>query len=255
MKFLLRNEIFKLSHQKVTWIAPFTVVILMIVTGILMGDSDPQLLIMASYNSSEWILFALIIVGSTIFSTEFENHTILTTLYKSSNKFEVFAAKFIVISIYNVALHVFSLILTLLLQLTPLNAHISWLIINQYHQRLLVNMFVTTGIDLISSTLIISLIFLTSCLINNNSLVITINIAIVFMGQSASASLLRDNHKYLSLIRWNPLNMYNLTTQYYNYGSYHAVSHLTNAGLLLGTLAYIVIFLFLGYYIFKGKRF
>lgn len=251
----LQTEFFKIKHQKITWIAPLIVLILMVITGVLMGHSEDRLLIMASYNASEWILLALILVGSTIFSMEFQNNTILTTLYKAPSRIQVYLSKLIVILIYNLLLHGLSLIFTVILQVTPVSAHISWLIINQYQQSLVVNMFSTTAISFVSSSLIISLIFLTSCLVNNNSVVITLNLAIVFLGQGISARLLDSNLKFLNVFKWNPLNMYNLTTQYYNYPVYHDISRLTNQELLMGTLIYTIVFISLGYLVFRKKHF
>lgn len=255
MKQSIKNELFKLTHQKVTWIAPILVLILMMITRAFTDNSEQRLLIMATYNSSEWILLALIIVGSTVLTMEYQNKTILLTIYKSPSRFQVFMSKLLVLSIYNLFLHILAIVFTLLLQLTPLKAHVSWLVINKYSQSLVVNMLTTTLIDLAASTLIVSLIFLSSCLIKSNSIVITVNMAIVFMGQTASSQLLLTNAKLLNFVKWNPLNMYNLTAQYYNYAVYHDTSHLSNPELLIGTLIYTLIFFILGYYIFRKKRF
>lgn len=255
MKQSIKNEFFKITHQKITWIAPILILCLMMLSRAFIGNSEQRLLIMATYNSGEWILLALIIVCSTVLSMEYQYHTILLTIYKAPNRFQVFASKLLVISIYNLFLHFLAIIFTLLLQLTPLKAHVSWLIINKYSQSLVINMLNTILIDLVASTLIVSLIFLSSSLIKSNSIVITINLAIVFMGQTASSQLLNTNAHLLNLVKWNPLNMYNLTAQYYNHAVYHDTSHLTNIELLLGTLIYTAIFLILGYYLFRKKKF
>lgn len=90
-------------------------------------------------------------------------------------------------------------------------------------------MLATTGIDIITSTLIISLLCLFSCLINSDAIVIAINAIIIFMGRGFSASLLNANLGIDQILKWNPLNMTNLTTQYYNYASYHPTSMLSNS--------------------------
>ncbi|WP_119326442.1 ABC transporter permease [Companilactobacillus musae] len=251
----LNKEAYKLVHQKITWFAPLFVLILMIIMGILMNGSEQKLLIMTSYDSSEWILFALVVVSSTIFTLEFQDNTILTMLYKSDNKLQVYGSKLILVFIYNIVLHILAIIFTIVLQLTPLNVHLSWLMINQYQQTLLSNLLMTILVDIVSSTLIISIIFFTSCIVNLNAIVITLNLMIVFLGQSASSSLMIANLKYIDIIKWNPLNMINLTKQYYNYGSYHIVSHLSNSQLLIGNIFYSLLFFSLGYVIFKKKKF
>lgn len=251
----LNEEVYKLVHQRITWIAPLFVLVLMVVMGVVMNGSEQKLLIMTSYDSSEWILFALVIVSSTIFTLEFQNNTILTMLYKSNNTLQVYGSKLMIVLIYNIILHILAIIFTVLLQLTPLNVHLSWLMTNQYQQTLLSNLLMTTLVDIVSSTLIISIIFFTSCIVNLNSIVITLNLGIVFLGQSASSSLMIANLKYIDIIKWNPLNMINLTKQYYNYGSYHIVSHLSNSQLLIGNIFYSLLFFCLGYMIFKRKKF
>ncbi len=84
---------------------------------------------------------------------------------------------------------------------------------------------------------------------------ITLNIAIVFMGQNLSADLLNANSKLAPIVKWNPLNMNNLTTQYYNYPVYHDLSMLFNGQLVSGTLVYTLLFFLIGYLIFRRKYF
>ncbi|MDM8265693.1 hypothetical protein QUW44_00690 [Limosilactobacillus pontis] len=165
----------------------------------------------------------------------------------------VFFAKFITLFLYDLVLHIAAMILTVLLNIAPIiNAPVSWTAIYKYHQPLVVNMFMNTGVDLITSTLIISLICLTSCLINSNTAVIAINALIIFMGSDLSSSLLLAHVGPSSIV---PFNMLNLTTQYYNYATYHVTSMLSNAQLLTGTLCYTVVFLLLSYWAFSWKKF
>ncbi|NVY96463.1 hypothetical protein HU830_04670 [Lactobacillus sp. DCY120] len=53
----------------------------------------------------------------------------------------------------------------------------------------------------------------------------------------------------------NPLNMTNLTRQYYNYLTYYETSRLSINQLLLGTTVYLLLFFILGYLVFRKKRF
>ncbi|MCI1923682.1 MAG: ABC transporter permease [Lentilactobacillus buchneri] len=255
MNFSLYQEFYKFNHKKVTWLMPFLLLFLMLFMGFTYPSQYGNLMAMTSYNASDWILMILVIVGSTLFSMEFQNNTILTLLYKSPNKFYVYFSKFVVIMTYDVILHIIAIIFTAILILTPIDKPVSWLAIYKYQQPLVVNMFATTGIDLIESVLIISLVFLMSCLINSNSLVIAVNIGIIIFGPYATTPLIRNHSILGGLVKWNPLNMTNLTTQYYNYGSYHPVTLLNNMQLAFGTITYIIIFFSLGYLIFRKKRF
>lgn len=256
MRAELKQEFYKLGHRKLPWWIISFMILFMIFMGLAMGKQYGNLLVMTCYNSSQIIMLILVIVGSTIFSMEFQNKTILTLLYHAQNKGTVYLAKFITIFIYNLFLHAIAMIVTIFFNTVPLIAKIvPWTATYKYNQSLFINMLSTTGVDIITSTLIISLICLKSCMINSNTVVIMINAIIIFMGSSLSSNLLNYNIGPVDIIRWNPLNMLNLTTQYYNYATYHLTSHLSNPQLLIGTLCYIVLFTLLGYLVFRKKKF
>ncbi|MGN1272513.1 MAG: ABC transporter permease [Lactobacillus sp.] len=252
----LKQELYKLGHRKLPWWIISVMILLMIVLGLAMGKQYGKLLVMTCYDSSQIIMLILVVVGSTIFSMEFQNKTILTLMYHATNKGTVYLAKFVTIFIYDVFLHIIAMIVTIFFNTVPVVANlVSWTAIYKYNQPLFVNMLATTGVDIVTSTMIISLICLMSCIINSNTIVIMVNAIIIFMGSSLSSSLLNSNIGLEKIIRWNPFNMLNLTTQYYNYATYHLTSKLSNPELLVGTLCYIAIFTLLGYFIFKRKKF
>ncbi|MDC2838541.1 ABC transporter permease [Limosilactobacillus mucosae] len=252
----LRKELYKLRHRKLPWTIILLMLALMIIIGLGMGRTYSKLLVMTCYDSSVTIMLLLIIVGSTIFSMEFQNGTIISLMYRAKSRSAVFFAKYITLVIYNVILHVIAMILTVLLNIVPIiNNPVSWTAIYKYHQPLVVNMFMNTGVDLVTSTFIISLICLFSCLINSNVVVIAINALLIFMGSGLSSNLLLAHVGPSKIIRWNPFNMLNLTNQYYNYATYHISSMLTNGQLLTGTICYTIIFTLLAYWIFQRKHF
>ena len=241
----LKQELYKLNHRKLPWIIITLMLFFMIIIGLAMGRTYSNLLVMTCYDSSTIIMLILVIVGSTIFSMEFQHGTIIPLIYRSSSRSAVFFAKFITLFLYDLVLHIAAMILTVLLNIAPIiNAPVSWTAIYKYHQPLVVNMLMNTGVDLI-----------TSCLINSNTAVIAINALIIFMGSDLSSSLLLAHVGPSSIVRWNPFNMLNLTTQYYNYATYHVTSMLSNAQLLTGTLCYTVVFLLLSYWAFSWKKF
>lgn len=250
----LYREFYKFSHKKATWFAPLIVLFLMVAFGLATGKDQPQLLAMTCYGSSEGILLTLIIVISSIFSMEFQNHAILTVLYKSPSKRYVYLAKLIVASGYNLILHLSAILLTFALTLTGIAKPISWLSVYQYHQPLIINMLATSSIDFVTATLLISIIFLTSCLINSNAVVVTLNIVIIFVGNDISYNFLLQNAHLVDLARWNPFNMLDLTKQYYNHAMIQA-TNLTISQLIIGTSAYVMVFLMAGYLVFRKKRF
>lgn len=252
----LRQELYKLSHRKLPWLIIIFMVALMVIIGLAMGRTYSNLLVMTCYDSSMVIMLLLVIVGSTIFSMEFQNETIIPLIYRSRGRGSVFFAKFVTLFLYDVILHIIAIMVTFLLNIVPIiNNPVSWTAIYKYHQPLVINMLATTGVDLVTSSLIISLICLSSCLINSNTVVIAINALIIFMGSGLSSNLLLANVGPSRVIRWNPFNMLNLTTQYYNYATYHITSMLSNSQLLLGTICYVIIFTLLAYWCFQRKHF
>lgn len=236
----LKQELYKLGHRKLPWWIISFLILFMIFMGLAMGRDYSKLLVMTCYDSSQAIMLILVVVGSTIFSMEFQNKTILMVMYRASNKGAVYLAKFITIFIYNVFLHLVAMLVTIFFNTVPILVNpVAWSTTYKYQQSLFINMIATTGVDIVTSTLIISLICLTSCLINSDTIVIVVNALIIFMGSTLSVNLLNANIGPIKLIRWNPLNMLNLTTQYYNYATYHLTSMLSSTQLLIGTLCYL----------------
>lgn len=145
----IRQELYKLNHRRLPWLIIFPMVILMIVIGLAMGRTYSNLLAMTCYDSSTVILLILVIVGSTIFSMEFQNGTIISLMYRSLSRSAVFLAKVIVLLMYNVILHIVAILVTVLLNIVPIiNNPISWTAIYKYGQPLWLNMLTTTGVDL-----------------------------------------------------------------------------------------------------------
>ena len=253
MQAALSQEYYKLLHKKLTWFAPGIIVGLMLLMPLTFND--PHWLVMANFGSSQWILLVLVIVGATLFSMEIQHNTILTLLYKAPNRRIIYLAKLIVLFGYNIVLHLFALGLTILFNTLAIGGHANWLTTYQYHQSLLTNTIMTATIDLGMSLMLIGFLFLLSCLLTNNAVVITTSITIVFMGQALSSKLLNEHPQFGSWLKFNPLNMLNLTFQYANYPVYHKLTQLTNGQLLLGTLGYAVLFLWLGNWCFKRRHF
>ncbi|MDF7638932.1 ABC transporter permease [Lactobacillus sp. ESL0791] len=256
MIFSIKQEFYKLTHKKSTWIAPLFLLALMLMAAFAFGIAEGKLLMMTCFDAPDWIMFILVVVGSTTFSMEFQNNAILTLLYKANSKIKVYLAKFVVIFAYDLLLHFLAIMFTLILKPILLGSRYSWTIIYQYQQPLWENMLKTMLVDLMTTMLLISLVFLLSCLSRSNAIVITVSLLVIFMGQSISDELLTfTKFANVKLMRWNPFNMFNLTRQYYNFITYHATTKLLNPELIMGTMAYLLIFFILGYTVFRKRKF
>lgn len=254
MAYSIKQEFYKLVHRKITWISAILLLFLMIFIGFSLSEEVKKLVLTLTFDSSDFIMFILVIVGATSFSMEFQNNAILTLLYKSANKIEVYLSKYIVLFIYDIFLHVLAIFYTIILRYTIFRFNVNWNTIYLYHQPVWINMLATSAIDLITTMLIIAIVFLLSCSINSNAIVITVSLLVTFLGQSISSDLTRSK-MLVGIMKWNPFNMVNLTRQYANYGMYVLTTHLRNPEILLGSLIYIVIFFVIGYLIFRKKRF
>lgn len=253
MKTALSQEFYKLVHNKLTWWTSLLIVPLMLTMP--MTFKDTRWLIMANFGSSQWILLVLIIVGATLFSMETQYNTILMVLYKAPSRLIIYIAKFIILCCYDLSLHLFALILTILFKMLAIGGQTSWGAIYQYQQSLIINTFTTSIIDISMSLMVIALLFLLSCLIDSNAIVIATSIVIVFMGQILSSILLHEQPEFVNWLKWNPFNMLNLTFQYANYPVYHKLTQLATNQLLVGTLCYTLLFLWLGNTCFKRRHF
>ncbi|WP_338199014.1 ABC transporter permease [Lactobacillus rizhaonensis] len=254
MIYSIKQELYKLVHRKISWIAALILFFLMLITGFALADESKKLILTLTFDSSDFIMFILVIVGATCFSMEFQNNTILTLLYKSSNKVYVYLSKYIVLFIYDVFLHLLALFYTICLRYTLFNYQVNWSELYLYHQPVWLNMLTALLIDLVTTMLIIAIVFLLSCLINSNAVVITASLLVTLMGQSISSDLM-NGKKLVGIMKWNPFNMVDLTRQYANYSMYALTTQLNNQELLVGSLVYIFIFVIAGYLIFRRKRF
>ncbi|MCT3033279.1 ABC transporter permease [Pediococcus pentosaceus] len=250
----IKQEFFKFVHQKSVWIMPLIILVLMIGTNFSLGYGETKVLISQCYAAQYWILITLVIVGSTMFSMEYQYNTILTLLYKSRSRMHVYFAKFVLVFAYDLFLHMWAIVWTFILKIILNSDNISWSDIYLYHEPIWRNMAHGVLLDIFSTMMIIGLIFVLSCLFSSNGVVITVTLLVFFMGNSFSADILMSNH-LVSIMKWNPLNMLNVVDQYFNYLSYHPVSQLSNFQLTYGTGVWIVVLFGVGYYIFERRHF
>ncbi|AEJ23584.1 hypothetical protein WKK_03550 [Weissella koreensis KACC 15510] len=253
----VKREIIKLSKRKITWVSLVVLFVFMLFLGLSLRNDYSKLLIMGEFGLDTISPFLLILVGSTIFSMEFKNNTIWQLLYKSKNKNVAYFAKVFVLFLYDIFIHLFAVIYTMILSIVLLNKSIfSWIDIYQYNEPLVINLLKTSFLDIIATMVVISCVFLLSILIKSSEVVTTLSVLIVFMGSGISNSIIYRYNSLIGIVRWNPLNIAtHLTTQYYNYESYHNMTKLSNMQMLYGGFGYIIIFLFIGYVIFRTKKF
>lgn len=132
----IHQEFYKLIHRKIIWFSPLILLILMVITGYAMGNDQGILLLATCYDAPDWIMLILVVIGSTIFSTEFQNNAILTLSYKSPNKTYVYLSKYITILCYNLVIHLIAILFTTILNFAPITNKLKWSTLYLYHQPL-----------------------------------------------------------------------------------------------------------------------
>lgn len=196
------------------------------------------------FGASQWTLIILVTISSAFMTMEYRDNTIVTMLYKSSNRFNIYFSKIIVLVLYSVLLSFCGVIFTIL------EAAFS-------HQLLTVNvlrtlLFNTFG-TLLYSIFIVTLSLLLISLVKVDAIVIVIGLMLGFLGATFSNILMSLFHTWSRAIRWNPLNMIYVINQLSD-PKYFKYSSLSNLELVLGTASYAIIFLIIGYWTFKKRR-
>ena len=120
-------------------------------------------------------------------------------------------------------------------------------------QTLIQSLFTYTLGSYIGLWLILSLVLMIACFINSSGASISAGIVFYFASSIISGILIALIQKW-EWIKWNPISMLNLQNQIGNEEIMKQLTHLSTNQMLLGNLAYIVLFLALGYLVFKRKN-
>lgn len=242
MRYSLRQEMKKFWYQKKTLWGVLILFILMYYS--LITGRHSEMDVIQLFGASQWILMILVTMSSVFMSMEYHNNTIITILYKSSNRFNIYFSKIIVLVLYSILLGFCGIMFTILevifrrQLLTP--GILRALLCN------MAGMFLYTIFIVTLSLLLISLVKI-------DAVVIVIGLMLGFLGAAFSNMFTTLFHTWSWLIRWNPLNMIYIVNQLAD-PKYFKYSSLNNMQLILGTISYAIIFLIIGYWIFKKRR-
>lgn len=254
MSTLLRQEIFKLRHQTIAW-ATIIFNLLVMTIFALLSKAKPEWFsakgqTTGAFNGTLFLAFFLIGVASTIVASEFQHGTIKALLYRKYYRGEIFASKVITLFLFSIVNYVLIFLYTLILKFVlfsnvALDAKVGkTTVLGQL------------GLDLVGSFigiwLILALVLLIANLFKTGSAAITIGILSYF-----AASILQIAQSFAiekwNWLKWNPLNMLNVGAQISD-STFKSVTKLSTPLLTTGSLVYTVIFLLIGYYIFKKRN-
>ena len=250
MLISFKQEIYKFRHENIALYGLIILIVTMIYNFFTKTITRQSL--DYGFGAIEWIPLIVITVASAIFSMEYKNNTIIMLEYKTSHKFQIYFAKFLVVLIYSFFLTVIAFLLTLILSMF-FNATRYDCLVNQKGQILLNNLLINLAGALIYSFFSIGLSFMLIMLVKNNAIVVCFGIVLAFFGASFSKGLMQTFPHFISTIKWNFLNMTFISQQLSN-PSLSLKSHLSSLELIIANIIYGIIFMVLGYYLFKHRR-
>lgn len=252
---LIRQELYKLIKKTSTWICLLLVLIinigLSIVSHAMPEHFLPKELFVADYGANTFISLILISTTASIVASEFEYGTIRNIIFQSYSRQRILISKWITILIYSVSMYIFFAIFTFLDKLVLFPNKFS-LTDKVQGGRLWQYWLQTNWADLLTTWLILSVVFLIAALLKKGSTAIIVGIvgyfAVALIGPFMNFVVSKWH-----FMKWNPLNFMNYTDQIAN----HTVSHTTLLSLnkmVLGNIVYIIIFLAIGLLIFSNKE-
>lgn len=256
MILLVKQELFKLTKKKSTFISPLLLVVLIIATGVLTkkhsGAIAPDTMFTSSFSGTSLIVFIMIATSSTIISMESQYGTLKNLLYRKYFRGEILASKWLTLAIYSVFLYIVATITSIIVKIV-LFPSISFTQTLENGQTLLKALMLNTLGSYIGLWLILSLVLMLACFINSSGAAISVGIVFYFASSIISDILTAVITKW-EWIKWNPVSMLSLQKQLGNEKIMEPLTHLSTNQLLIGNVLYIIIFLGLGYVAFNKKN-
>ncbi|MHC9537764.1 ABC transporter permease [Dellaglioa sp. BT-FLS60] len=250
MKNSLNQEFYKFRHQKSPFYGVIILFLLMLYTA---ASNIGRTIITMGFGTGQWIVIILIAIGSSFIAMEYQNNTIINLFYKNSQKQFIYLAKFIIVALYGGFLTITGTIFTFVIKALLVGNRYNWLAIYHNQHSLLNNLLVNTIGTFLMVIFIVSLSFLLIALIKINAVVVGIGLLIAYLGAQVSSAIMQSFTGTIGIMKWNPFNMMYVMGQLSD-NSYFKFSNLTNLQIISGTVTYTVIFLILGYQLFKKRR-
>ncbi|GAJ25715.1 membrane spanning protein [Liquorilactobacillus sucicola DSM 21376 = JCM 15457] len=257
MVTLIRQEIFKLTHKKSTLIGTIALLVLMTIFAVFSrmqpSFSDPEGNFIAAYGGISWVVFFMIAACSTIIAMEFQYGTVKELLYRKYYRGQVLASKWITMFLYSLYFYVLSFVFSVILKVIFFNSKFSFTDVYTNGESVMHVTLVTYVGNFIGLWLLLSLVLLLANIFKSSAAAISVGIVGYFATNIVSSLMFMLIHKW-EWLKWNPLNMLNLSSQLGNSTVIGTLTRLSNTELVWGNLIYTAIFLFLGYLVFRKRN-
>lgn len=253
---LIKQEIFKFRHQRIAWLAP--VILTLLMGGLAMtahgaSSGDQKFYISSAYGGFQWLTILIIVIGSGCVTMEFEYGTIKQLATQVNHRWTIFVGKYVLVLGYSLLLHGLAVVVTLLLKVGA-GRGLHWQTSYLYHQSLLANLVTNALLDMYGGVMIVGLVFLLASFSRNSAAAIAIGVGACFMGEGVSSLLLQSFKSLVPLMKWNPFNMFFLQEEYGNPSYQQNVTHLTIQQLSVGNLVWALCFVGVGAMIFSRRQ-
>ncbi|WP_086428948.1 ABC transporter permease [Staphylococcus cornubiensis] len=256
MSILIKQELFKMYKKKSSIIFPIIIVIFMILFAYLSKQySDifnSEIQFKTGFSGITWLAFLMIVQASTIITMEFAYGTIKNLLYRKYSRTQIIISKFAALFIYSFILFIGVCLISFLLKFIFLGS-LDITSSSGDKMSLIQELALNAVGNYIGLWLILSITLLLSCIMKSPSLSIALGIILYFALSIISGILFMLIDKW-TWLKWNPINMLNISPQLLDHESLSKLTHLTNTELFIGNLIYIVLFLVLVSIVFKKKN-
>lgn len=253
---LIQQEIFKFRHQRLAWLAPVILSLLMVGLALTThgaATSDQKFYISSAYGGFQWVTILMIVIAASGVTMEFEYGTIKELAIQVNHRWTIFVGKYVLVLGYSVLLHGVVILMTLLLKGSG-GRNLMCRSVYLYHQSLLVNLVTNAVLDMYGGVMIVGLVFLLASCSHNSAAAIAIGVGVCFTGEGVSSLLLQSFKSLLPVMKWNPFNMFFLQEEYGNPSYQQNVTHLTIQQLGVGNLVWALFFVGVGAMIFSRRR-
>ncbi|ARJ50977.1 ABC transporter permease [Staphylococcus lutrae] len=256
MGILIKQELFKMYKKKSSIIFPIIIGLLMVLFAFLSKQFpdifEEKLQFKSAFSGFSWLAFLMIVQASTIITMEFAYGTIKNLLYRKYTRTQILISKFIALFVYSLILYVGIFLFSLLLKLIFLG-NLDMMHVPKGGMSLFQELLLNSVGNYIGLWLILSITLLFSCIMKSPGLSIALGIILYFALSIVSGILFVLIDKW-EWIKWNPLNMLNISGQLLNGEEISKFTHLSHTEMFIGNFVYIAIFLILVTIVFKKKN-
>lgn len=251
MIVLLQQELYKIIKRKSSLIFPIIIFILMWLfafsSNYINNVFPTKGLFISGYTAFTWVSFLLIIQASTIITMEFYYGTIKNLLFRKYSRIAIITSKIIAIFIYSISVYLLIIFMTIIIK-TLVHSDLE-----MFESKLLTDLLLFSFGHFLGIWLIISITILLSNIVKNPGVSMSLGI-IMYFALSIISSILSQLIDKWEWIKWNPLNMLNISAQITNEKYFSNITHLKVNELIIGNFIYITLFILISIYVFNKKK-